>query len=653
VFEPLKHPFWGNPNARVSDIDTSGGIASYPAAVGGTITVYTPGFVHLSGSAITSTGIIVDSDEVQKTGLFHVPYSDLEFRWEGGDATGADRIDNPKLPGETVNTNFQLGPEAVFCYRTAGTFTPKLYVRAIASVDGSGVPTYDEREVGGITVNVVAFTSHPSYSGTRYIDPDLGNDNWTGTTPERDGLTTTGPWATFGNVGADTTNGRRYAIKSGTAALSVGKTGLNASHLRITSYSMDGVDPVFPGVGTKPMLQSHSQWLEVRLLATRQNVVVGDVDVEIVDILGVHGHIIDVGTDDFGGNLNQWYVDNVDFHSDIGHGRNGFVISGSGYFGAGVSNGTGTWNCTFTNPEAVTSPVNNGWLSGGAYSWIFNIGGHVGGSAGSDAMHHSQYAAAHDHGCFRWTRWDLVRNGANAINYNFEWPFGSPHDDVPPAWDYPRYHLIADSVFIGGDFAGMEWSLGTRNVFFREVIVERCHGRNMGALDGDGGWFTWHKGAIEATYRDNEIWECNLGGGVAFHNSNAVPLTEYEIIPPYMTDTDPPRAIYKQYRNKSHRKSGSSTVPSYLWDMGGVCQFTDNEIEDDRSGQRALINNWRFDWLVTYGALVDRNRYYTPNYSGPRLVYEGNRLGHFARDIQLRNQQCLRSECRHNCSDLG
>src|SRR5580704_799835 len=94
--------FQGNPNVTVTAIDVSGGIVC--SRTSGQI----PCFLQVSASAITATGTAV-------------PYEDLSYSWDFGDSSGSELFTNP-VTGKVVNVNdAQAGPEAAYCYRSAGT----------------------------------------------------------------------------------------------------------------------------------------------------------------------------------------------------------------------------------------------------------------------------------------------------------------------------------------------------------------------------------------------------------------------------------------------------------------------------------------------------------------------------------------------------
>jgi hypothetical protein len=203
-----------------------------------------------------------------------------------------------------------------------------------------------------------------------------------------------------------------------------------------------------------------------------------------------------------------------------------------------------------------------------------------------------------------------------AINGNWE-----KHIGPAPLWEYARYWLICECNFEAGSFAAHDFGSANQNVFYVQTIVQRCRYHNLAASDWTGqAWIAWYKSALEVTWRDCEAWELNESPyhlcGTDAHPANVVPRD-----PPYTTPE--PKTLsptLKVYRMRFHRKASSLTNSAYLWAMFSASQFTDNEFVDLRTTRANAIvffgNFANLDELL----LMDRNRYYTPNYGIPRLV---------------------------------
>lgn len=164
--------FGGNPNARVSAIDTSGGITS------SRVSAELPAFVHVSASAMLATGTIVNTAGTVISGATVNPYEDLEYSWDFGDPSGTELFLDPSIypyTGIVRNANTsQTGPEAAYCYRTAGSKTITLNIRAKSGAN-SFITTSKT-----LIFTASAFTAT---RGTYYIDSVNGNNANNGTSP--------------------------------------------------------------------------------------------------------------------------------------------------------------------------------------------------------------------------------------------------------------------------------------------------------------------------------------------------------------------------------------------------------------------------------------------------------------------------------------
>ena len=178
----------------------------------------TPAFVQ--ASAYLTTG----------TGISH-PYTDIEFAWNGGDPT-MDNISHPYFTGASVSVNGgQKAPEALFCYRTAGTYTIRVTCRVWT---GSAYVT----AVGSTTFTATA------WSGTeRYYDSVAGSPTGAGTIG--DPISSESDLRTWLRAGND----RKALIKAGstftlTATWEWGpSTSVTRSGQRLEKYG-SGADPV-------------------------------------------------------------------------------------------------------------------------------------------------------------------------------------------------------------------------------------------------------------------------------------------------------------------------------------------------------------------------------------------------------------------------
>lgn len=647
--------YLGNPNAYWSSINTNGGIATSRdgEVTDGIITIHTPGFVHVSAREILGVGEIRKTDGTPVSTLYAIPYSDLEFHWDFGDPSSAETFTNVggnrvNATGATVNSNSdQYGPEAVHCYRTAAASTGTTYTITLTIRAKGGVHLLPIYNTFSITkrIRVKRFEEHPNYAYTRYIDADNGDNTWDGTSPVFVSGTT-GPWKTGAPVITNQPDGTivlkrgvRLALKRGTSTRFTWSrkevqylTGANSKQLiRVTSYSMDvdGVTPLFPGVGTKPKVSTSTGLFSWRNGAsstdTLNDVVFGDWDIEVTGYVSATPFFSQNTSPDLGIYRN-FYFDNLDYHTTadpadtIGAGIPSDWVKLAGHL---RGYGSGYWNSSFRNETFGTETiVRSPGLGFSAYQWHFQVGGYADSKGSNTGMHHIQYTSTHQNFLARWFHVGLGSENAYGCNGNYEWPSGSPH----PENTYARYQLWSECLFNGAGFAGIDLGGQTRNLFFADSVVERCRAELIGSIlnsSGRGSYLAWYKGALDTTFRDNELWNLNLShwheGGASAH-----PQNQPRADPPY-TLADVALGIYKAYRNRCHRKGASGTTTSQMWEISSACQFTDNEFVDLRgSTPRGLLGMWSISSAASAGSIVDRNRYYTPNYGGERLFWEGN-----------------------------
>ena len=104
-----------------------------PAITG--LTTITPKIVcSRTPSGVASFTLMVSACET--TANAGAAYRDLHFEWDFGD-TGGTTTFIDRWNGKTVNLNdSQTGPEAAYCYKTAGTYTITLTAKGRATEGG-------------------------------------------------------------------------------------------------------------------------------------------------------------------------------------------------------------------------------------------------------------------------------------------------------------------------------------------------------------------------------------------------------------------------------------------------------------------------------------------------------------------------------------
>jgi len=550
---PRSQIFKGNPDAIVTAIDTSGGIACSRTSG------QTPCFIQVSASAITATGSFPGS------GLEFNAYEDLDYLCDFGDPNGTELFNDPSGVSGVADANrVQRGPEAAYVYRSSGTYTVTLMVRA-----ASGLTKTATQEI-----TVSAFNAS---GGTYYFDSAAVDDSGNGLTPET-AKKTLGALNTLAG-----TSDRQFFLKRGSEW--AGSLVVGASRQRYTAY----------GTGDAPIIDntvalSGGDWSSIRGRSTLDDIVFSGLNpkgsrTENVAV-GVPAFDISLGT------FSNIYIDNCHHEG----------YTGLDYGTSTVDNATtscGFWN-TILDGSTNTPGDGFGYSSFycGPEEWFFFVGGSVSGNGGQGAatQAHHIYPQVKEHGLYRWIDFPSGTTGkAFCLNLNYDEPSGSP-------LLFANYHLISECNMRG---AGFGFDLGTElNAFnevrFRNVVIQDCAFQDLGAP-------TFMTAAESFTLRDGRVWNCSGQ--------------------PYITpDQSVANVKMKMYRMKMHRpnraNNGDPTIkiykPSYTW--GYALQFVDNTMMDEGTGPINMTLNAPLHGSGSLGSLIDRNQYWCPNSSGTLFV---------------------------------
>lgn len=498
-------PYYGNPNITVTSIDTSGGIAFSRKPDGVTVIGYTPCFIHVSASNITCTGTTPNGQPV-------VPYEDLSYSWRSSD-TSAELIANPGVRGGTVNAHTdQLGPEAVFPFRTAGTYTITLTIRARST--GGSIITATRTE----TVVISDFRLSPGYTAI-YVDSNAaGGGDGTISAPYNDLVqaqvyarngTNKEIFIKYGSVfsaAADATTPIFYVGGHDFAGA--------LSGFRMTPYPIGGTGaaPIFnvsSGIGAPIQMRNGG----ASSTAARRDIVISGMRFT-ADSFGV-GHLTLINcqytsSDDRADCVNI-YWDNCSTSGD----RSTFIMQGSSSTSDPADlydllNNFGIWNCNFVSPVSTTRP-NQGVTTDGK-TWSFWVGGSIVGgvNAASALLTHHVYASIRQHSYYAWIDFGLGENRNMALNLNWN---TVPADGGP--LQYAEFVSVSECG-VGGPSRFLDLSNGPSNsgspaeVLFRNVVCQmnRVHDLPLGT--------TVSGFCIESfTHRYNEIWECANTQGYA------------------------------------------------------------------------------------------------------------------------------------------
>jgi len=554
----MPYVFGGNPNVTITAINTGGGIACSRTSG------KTPCFIQVSASAITATGT-------------SLPYEDLEYIWNFGDPSGTEYFDNPGVGRGRVNANSrQTGPEAAYCYRTAGTFTVTLTIRG---KNGSSYTTTTATQA----ITVTAFSAS---GGEYWADSTAGGTN---------AGTLANPFNTIAAINTAIASGdnkqlhvKRGSSFTGTVSLApFGTNNITHAGLRIDVYGSGALPNFNISSGTNPALSMGNGGSSSP--APKSDVVFSNLHFSIsgtatptaVADVGAPGHASAAVSD--------IYFDNCTSEATvINAANNAFVTSP-----ASLINKIGHWNSTVISP--LTSSHSSTGVTLHATTWAFFVGGSIeGGTSGVGAARHHIYPIVQDHSLYRWIDFGSGPLRNYCINLDWDW------DGV--SFSYAQYHLIAENNFTGAE-RSHDASNGNNNpaqTLFKNLVCEknRIHG-----LTGNGVVFFYC--AESYTHRDNEWWDCT-GGHLIY--SDAVTLGSI--------------LTARIYRNKMYHpvtvnvNANLINLDSALW--VNLHTITDNIFVDMRAIARCVA----VPFTQQAGATINRNQYYAPSDSNSEFLYD-------------------------------
>lgn len=544
---PIAFPtFQGNPNVTITAIDSSGGIDM--SRTSGRL----PAFVQVSASAIAATGS-------------STPYEDLSYGWNFGDTSGTETFTNP-VTGETVNANHgQTGPEAAYCYRTAGTYTITLTIR------GKNGGSYTDKIVS-TTFEAQAW----SPSVQKYCDSNAGGTNaGTQANPYND-------WATLRAAmflaGADTEwnfkRGSDFSVDAG-HTMPLGKNGL-----RIQAYGT-GANPI---IRVPSGVNQSGGTIAGASGVTEQDIVISNIDF-IHESSTFATYCINIFQNSTAADaiMKDIYLDNCNFTvtSEISGAPLNFI--GTNSLERETATNFGIWNCDLVNPQ-TTSVVAHGVLMGNS-SWCFIVGGSISGASQSGApQHHHIYYDVRSHSYVRWVDFGDGPGRVFCIN-------GNCHDSSPSFTNYD-YHFWADCNLTGSaDAIDISNTNNTATGTFRYVVIQ---GNDIHDLTISGANGPIQSNSCDSfTIRDCDVWS-NTGPFIALSPGLATRLSlKAYRMNIYHTDIEP--AI--KFNN-----SADWTEPQQITDV--ILYMTHASAFAFQMRQPSSLGS---DWFS------DRNQFYAPN----------------------------------------
>lgn len=412
------------------------------------------------------------------------------------------------MGGGTKNLNTsQIGPEAVYCYRSGGTYTITLTARWwTGSAYASATTTQ--------TVTVTQFSALAA--NTYYIDNINGNDSWTGKqpVPTPAGAPTDGPKATMQtgmvsiiaaiptltNVSINLAQGCVWNEAFGIKFLNFSATGGQISGIRIQPYvglSGAGAQPqvnvtsgaeVALDVGNSGNNNGKSDVVVSRLYfsttgtATNTAVVTG-------------GNSVSTGT----GQMNFIYFDQCTGYNALNIPGGMTCLINSGY----NSTGWGVYGGSYTSPVFTTSG-NKHSMFVEMTQWFFVVGATMSGSGSNDVLDHHIYPNCGLHSLYRWITFGPTGTGANQRSFCINTNWGG--SDTAPA-QCQFVHMVENSF--GYTIRMHDLGNATNNAFQTQYLNVVCERNVVSGLTG-GSLIPFACGQTY-TNRDNQISNCEMG----------------------------------------------------------------------------------------------------------------------------------------------
>ena len=565
-------PFWGNPNARIIAIDTSGGIALSRNSG------QTPAFVQASASAIVCTGTIVDSDGNTLARHSVSPYEDLEYHWNFGDPSGTETFVRP-TDGVAVNANIaQHGPEAAYCYRSPGTYTITLTIRRWTARDALRRPNAFVETTVTATFTVTAFDS--SRGGEWFFDSAAPAGGYGNEKSPFNSLTTLQSKVARSGTSIHI---KRGSVFSGTSGIDIRGTEVNG--LRIDAYGT-GENPkvqVSSG-GQAPLTLFNSNTTNGRPYP-KTDIVISNIDfvnlstrnaVVIINLLATAG---------IGDTLRDNYFDRCNLVSSEGNGTPFDTVT------AHASYRMGFWGGSIVGSQTPDTGCRSGIFTS-MTSWYFMVGIAVSGAAtgtASTSGHHI-YASVATHTLYRWVTLGPGPHRNLGIKLRAR-VLGA----------YSPYHVVSECNLTGVQFGlapGNENNSSTlAKGRLNNLVVQNC------AIHDLPGGCAYFASTASATFRDNLLWR--TGGRLMTPSGDLNDLF-----------------VGKTYRNKVYSEFANAAMIDYtgadgLWRMPQ--QITDNVFYYTSSDAKVIKLN--VSDMQTNGSLIDRNHYWAPNDTDRKYLF--------------------------------
>lgn len=641
--------FFGNPNADVTSVNTAGGIVkSRPSGL-------LPAFVQVSASAITASGP-----------SWLNAYEDLDYSWNFGDPNGTQFFTDPTT-GLTVNANSdQTGPEAVYVYTVANTYTITLTIkwRNAGVLNQTSVVT---------TFQANTFTPLAEY----YIDPVGGNDFNAGTSSGA-------AWKTATNLRAVNWNSKRINIKRGTTLTDHFGRLQSRQSVRIQSYGdPSAADPIV--TFNTNANSGHIMWSDTgggSFIFPMLDWVIQDVEWAPTGTC-TDGPYFVGAVNNAGCYIQDIYFMGCTFRSNPGLTQNLLSLSNFNTPGAGFDNQrVGCWDCScYGQVGSLDGAERMGLAMQGWNDWLFVVGGHLEGN-GQDNIHdHHIYPIFQRHGLFRWidfgtgthkshcinTDWNnngtvitctagTIDNGAGtgAVAGSVFTPAGTISGTFAVGQVPNASGMSSNAYFLSADLGGGQWRVTARDTGANASLaltpraINCTPHQNCEYIVYDGCSFGGVRYSIDAddfnnnynlaTWRNQVLQKCDFRSDLAEAGILAFSITSISIrdceswTPASVSDWYNPGTMgyyilndlaFRLYRNKFYVSVGRllsfSTSGGIPVTAPQMLQFTDNECYLPSTNAVALLVKASD---LGSSSIIDRNKYYAPNDSDGKIFLQ-------------------------------
>ena len=493
------------------------------------------------------------------------PYDQLHYEWDFGDTDAASIAANAMVhpvTGAAMDPNTdQTGPEASYIYRTPGSYTVTLTVRAR---NKAGVLTDTDTTTLAVTVS--------AWSGTdMYFDSVGGLDANAGTIgAPRQTAAAIEAWLEGGV-------GRRALLKCGS-------TFTSSSLIRLRSTGRKWIEPY--DTGAKPIINLNSS---IQIDGTDNNMadvvfrgITLDGNGNNIALLSVLGSPTAAGASPA---LRNVRIIDVDFKQT---GGTSSVTNNMVNFGFNRIQDVCMWGCTWdgANIDAYTLLIKTDGTDTTPTPMLFQSV--VGCSfQGCEAIgpglvldHYIYSTGYREHTLMRWNNFGVT----SGLNFCLNMNCGNEGDDT--------HYVLVDGCKLTGTTNGMDWSNSSNtpaNGQFDDVIIQNC-AVNVGQI-GTQGWGIYGTCLNRLVVRD-----CDFYGN---------PSGDLNIVDP--------ATVYNVYRNRSWNDFGSDTgqqVGVLISGQGG--RFIDNQIHALGVGTGNVV--WQLPIAEAASYTFEGNQYFTPEF---------------------------------------